>query len=220
MYLSAVKLLRDIKEKGTSRPLYNIDHKLVNTMELTGIPQNRPRVYLVGCYRSLMHPATSFDWPGPVPMTRLSAFLGPNKLDPAMPTNTYHMKNLLRLIPLIEKDTGDDPRRVMYALDLDTSETFSPKMFMKERSPCLTRSRCGQGSFFLSSWQRKMSMTELRKLQGFPSTLRRPVGVSERALSMMFGNAMTVPLLARIQRMVLGAAKLIDLDVIEDPVAK
>ena len=152
-------------------------------------------------------------------MIQISRSLGPNEAKAEMPTNKYHMKNIIRMYPLIHSQESEDPAKVMYVLDLDTSEEFSSKSFMKERSMCLTRSRCGNMGYWLSAWQRRMMLTDMRKLQGFP-VIRRPAGVTERHVRLMLGNAMCVPVLARVLRMVLGAAKLIDLNEVEDPVLK
>ena len=56
-------LLQGVERRG--KPLYHVEFKVVNTCELTGIPQNRPRVYILGAYKTLMqrHGVTEFTWP-------------------------------------------------------------------------------------------------------------------------------------------------------------
>ena len=60
-----------------------------------------------------------------------------------------------------------------------------------------------------------MTTSDISKLQGFPISIKRE-RATERQFRQMLGNAMTVPVLARIQRMVLGAAGFIDLAVTAD----
>ena len=62
-----------------------------------------------------------------------------------------------------------------------------------------------------------MTTADIQKLQGFPTSFRRG-SATDRQLRMMMGNAMSIPVLARIQRMVLAAAGYISLDDVCDPV--
>ena len=63
-----------------------------------------------------------------------------------------------------------------------------------------------------------MTTAETKKLQGFPPTLRKGTA-TERQFRMMLGNAMTVPMFAKLQRMLLGAIGKISLDDVPDPCA-
>ena len=109
---------------------------------------------------------------------------------------------------------NEDALNVMYAMDINSSPARR-ETIMREMSPTITRNRAQKSGFFLSTWRRMMSTAEMTKLQGFPY-LRRG-GVTEKQVCAMIGNAMTVPIIARLVRMLLGAIGLIDLDDVPDP---
>ena len=59
---------------------------------------------------------------------------------------------------------------------------------------------------------------ELKRLQGFPVTLQK-FPANDYQLRQMLGNAMTLPVLARVVRMVLAAAGFIDTEDVPDILA-
>ena len=104
---------------------------------------------------------------------------------------------------------------MMYCLDICASTSYGDTI-MIEKSPTLTRNRAGSGGYYLSAWSRMMTVTDICRLQGFPTSMKRGQATDRQFLEML-GNAMTVTVLARIQRMVLGAAGFLDLDEVCDP---
>jgi site-specific DNA-cytosine methylase len=198
------------------KPLYHIEYKVVNTCDLTGIPQTRPRLYIIGAHAHLLtkNGIKEFEWPGGVPMEKLSAFLGKNTLPECIPTNNTQVTNLVRLLEKIKDSANENPFRVMYALDLNHSQTYGDN-YQREKSPALTRSRAGSGGFYLSAYKRWMTTSDMMRLQGMPAKINKHTA-TPRQFNMMFGNAMTMPLLARLIRMVLGAAGIIDLAHVPD----
>lgn len=94
---------------------------------------------------------------------------------------------------------GKDP----FVGDLEASPRFGPTLTYNY-SPCLTRTRCGSGGYYLFHRGRKMLLSELFKLQGVPpGRIAAPKGVTQRQLAMMIGNSNDVVLLARIMSRVL-----------------
>ena len=83
------------------------------------------------------------------------------------------------------------------------------KLFSLERTPTLTKVRANAQGFFLLKYMRMTTTDELKRLQGFPVTLPK-FPASDSQLRQMLGNAMTLPVLARVVRMVLAAAGFID----------
>ena len=76
---------------------------------------------------------------------------------------------------------------------------------MKGISPCLTRSRAGSGGFWLSWQNRFMTTNEIIKLMGvWPDDVPENV-VSDRTLRLIAGNAIVVPVLARLLQALLQA---------------
>ena len=111
----------------------------------------------------------------------------------------------------------ENPSRVLFAMDIHGS-TGRPQSIFREMSPTLTRSRAATGGYFLTKYMRMQSTSEIARLQGFP--LLRRAGATDRQLRQMLGNAMTVPILARVSRMALAAIGLINLKDVPDPCIK
>ena len=61
-----------------------------------------------------------------------------------------------------------------------------------------------------------MTTSEIARLQGFPPDIKRG-SATDRQFRQMLGNAMTVSVVARVQRMVLAAAGFISLEDVPDP---
>ncbi len=211
---NVITILNNIEHHN--HPLYHVEWRVLNASEFTGIPQNRPRLFICGVYRSKMGKGT-LEWPRPVPMVRLSAFLAPNKLESWIPRSAAQLRKLIHGLEHTTEKNGENPANVMYAIDINSSENFGQSC-LREKIPALTRSRAGTGGFYLSSWGRMLSTEEMAKLQGIDMSRIKRHHVTHRQYCMMLGNAMSVPLLARLLRMVLGAAGYIDLEDVEDPV--
>ena len=96
----------------------------------------------------------------------------------------------------------------MWVIDVTPSETFG-KCYTLEKTPTITKTRANFQGFFLSKYMRMTTTDELKRLQGFPVSLSKGPA-SDSQFRSMLGNAMTLPVLARVMRMVLGAAGFID----------
>ena len=216
LFDKVINMLQNVSSRG--KPLYHVEWRVVNTFDIGGIPQNRERIYIAGMWKSLASNSKdiAFEWPGCVRPPKLSHFLKPNHEPTWMPTAKFHLENLLRLWNGVKENEGQDPADVMFCFDISASEKFCGK-WMKEKSPTITRARAGGGGYYLSAWKRMMSTSDICKLQGFPTTLKNG-GATDRQVRQMLGNAMTVTVVARIVRMLLGAAGYIDLDIVADPV--
>ena len=170
VFETLIKTLKEITCRGVAN--YFVEWKLVNTAEIGGIPQNRPRIYIAGVQRSLVGKNDfKFDWPGHVNAPKLSVFLKPNIAPTWNPTSEAAVASLLHLWTPIKEKEKKNPAKEMHCLDIGSSEEFAT--YMKEQSPTLTRTRCGAGGFFLSAWKRMMTTADIQKLQGFPTSLRR-----------------------------------------------
>lgn len=79
---------------------------------------------------------------------------------------------------------------------------------MKGVSPCLTKSRAGDCGYWLSWKNRLITTNEIVRLMGvWPEDIPHGI-VSDRSLRKMAGNAVVVPLLARLLKQLLDAADL------------
>lgn len=196
-----LRLLHGIEDEG--KPAYEIRYKILDS-HLNGLPQSRKRLYIVGWQRS--EQKHEFEWPEDLPSKGLKVFLertgtkgshDPAHLKKLMGSRVV-MQNYTTAMSNIKAEGGNvstDP----YVVDLHSSADHGGGRYMRDCSPCLTRSRCGSGGYFLAHKGRMMETTEMLKLQGFPlRRLRRPTCVSERQFRMMIGNAFSVPVIGRV----------------------
>ena len=96
----------------------------------------------------------------------------------------------------------------MWVFDVSPNETFG-KCYTFKKTPTITKVRASAQGFFLLKYQRMTTTDELKRLQGFPASLPK-FHATDAQMRQMLGNAMTLPVLARVMRMVLGAAGFID----------
>ena len=202
-FTDMIEHITSIKHYGER--VYHVEFQVLNTSEICGISQNRSRVYIVGAQKKLMN-AESFTWPGKVPMVRLSAFLVGNTGTLHLPTSWTALRNISTCIDDIIEGGGNVNQ--MWVIDVTPSETFG-KCYTLEKTPTITKTRANFQGFFLSKYMRMTTTDELKRLQGFPASLPK-FHATDNQLRYMLGNAMTLPVLARVMRMVLGAAGFIN----------
>ena len=93
---------------------------------------------------------------------------------------------------------GVDPRKTPVLVDVDCSPTFATFGINVART--LTRSRGAAGGPWVSTRGRRMTVSEMCRLQGF---LAREVpweaaGVTERQIGAMLGNSVAVPVIGAV----------------------
>ena len=201
-----IRRLRAINEDGEKA--YKVVWRVLNSKE-HGLPQNRPRVLIVGIKLSC-ETERKFTWPAPVPMKPLSKILGPR--DPlltshsrdTLPTSGVHLRNLMTLAMKVTQD-GGVVGKDYYVGDLQSGRGFGPTL-MKDVSPCLTKARCQGGGYWLFSHGRFMTVHEMLALQGVPPRrITVPANVSASKFKGMIGNAFDVNLFARVMLRLLPA---------------
>jgi site-specific DNA-cytosine methylase len=180
---------------------YYVTWRLVNTCDY-GLPQHRPRVYIIGLLRASMRPGVSkFAWPRPTRTCELASLLDRSALR-LMPTAPSAKRNLAKL--LAEVGRTNTPT----ALDIFASQ---PRAVIG-KVPCLTRTRAGAGGFYITGVGGLLTTKEMLRLQGLPDHFvdtARAAGISHRQLRQMIGNAMSVNVLVALLRSVMAA---LDLD--------
>lgn len=171
---------------------YHLCYKILNTSEITGIPQHRERIYLVCIKSKEVFDKFSLDFPQ-VEKRQISEFL-----EKDIPTKYYYTEasstwNLVKK-DVVKKDTIYQYRRV-YVRENKSNEC-----------PTLT-ANMGSGGHNVplildDHGIRKLTPRECFNLQGFPSSYKLPV-ISDSHLYKLAGNAVSVPVVQLIaQRLV------------------
>ena len=179
---------------------YFVTWRVVNAVNF-GIPQNRPRVFIVGLLRSAVS-QPSFPWPkpatrSPLPLTRFLCG-GAGVIRPLPGAGTVASGQLQRGLEAIRAEKGN-PRTTDYSLDIWSGRDYPGRM--TDRVPCITRTRGGAGGYYITSVRRLLTVEEMLNLQGLPLSYRavaRREGVSDRQLGMMVGNAIATNVLRAI----------------------
>ena len=174
---------------------YVVTWRVINTAD-HGVPQNRPRLYIIGMLRSALPKGkVAFKWPSPTGCKLLSSLLDPcSATEREQPKhNTVAAKNLKTLLQDLTAQ-GFPLGSVPYALDIFGSHPRT----MVGQVPCLTGTRAGCGGYWISTVGGMLTTPEMLRLQGLPEHLHRTAGmagVSERQLRQMIGNAISVNVL-------------------------
>jgi DNA-cytosine methyltransferase len=188
---------------------YRVHFTVLNTRE-QGLPQSRPRFYLVA-FLFMKKPFSFPEKIDPVPLARLLEAPGA----PAAGTTTHTCRALTRINAHVQaarhklEAKGLRPEACDVVLDIGASAAWGH--MMTDCSPCLTAQRCMQnGGHFLLRFNRLMTEKEVCRLQGIPDGrvdyLRAKVPKAKFLHAV--GNAMSSNVLARILAHALPAAGL------------
>jgi len=208
------RVMKELKEIGGGA--YEVECMPLSTQD-HGVPQSRPRVYIVGILKSAQSAQHKFQWPKALPKPSIEEFLDPIKgtvkltdLPPKTSGTAY--RNVTAKLKQLKKE-GIDPLNASYIIDCDSSDYRSS--MMRDRCMTITRSRA-QG-FWVTSRARRLTLDEMFRLQGMtPGRIVPPPGVSERQVAQMIGNAMSQNVLERLFSSLLPAAGLVS-RTLQDP---
>ena len=181
---------------------YEWQHKVLNTKDF-GVPQNCPRVFIVGILKSCKQRA--FNWPQHSTAISIDAFLdrqaGIVDLTRLPPAGSQARRKVVRsLTRLIEK--GIHPLRTAAVCACDNRRS----VMMIGAAPCLTASRAKTGGHWLLHRARKMSSDEMFRLQGLrPERWELPPGVKPSHMQFCVGNAISGNVIRLILCKVLAA---------------
>jgi DNA (cytosine-5)-methyltransferase 1 len=166
-----------LEQKG-----YHICYKILNTADITGIPQHRERIYIVCIKSKDIYDKFNLDFPR-IEKKKISEFL-----ENDVPSKYYYSDKSVTwdLIKssVLKKDTIYQYRRV-YVRENKSSEC-----------PTLT-ANMGEGGHNVpiildSIGIRKLTPRECFNFQGFPSSYKLP-NLSDSKLYKLAGNAVSVP---------------------------
>ena len=179
-----------------NRGAYHVDWKVLDTQE-HGVPQSRPRVYIVGVLKTaLPKDFQSFPWPEKLPLISIEPLLEEaerkptmNTLPPSYPTTPY--KGVKEVMDALHK-AKQNPLCRTFLIDIDASPKF--RSYMEDRVMCMTKSR--PSGFWISSRGRRMTVDEMLRLQGMERCFEQVV--SDKVLGAQIGNAMSQNILERL----------------------
>eukprot|EP00974_Lingulodinium_polyedra_P009413 900772-Lingulodinium_polyedra.AAC.1 len=190
--LALVEFLGSLKTQ-TKKRVYNVRWTVLDSSVVGGVPQHRPRLYIVAWKQKASAP--EFSWPGPIPMKPLSEVLDKTKpithIKDAIPKDgsATQIKNVTAFLKdLAEKNQC--PVEPQHLKDYIVNDGGTRVSAMHGKSPCLTASRGTSGGYWIPYLGRRMAVLELLRLQGMSGVT---VNISEGQMGKMAGNAFTQP---------------------------
>ncbi len=161
---------------------YHICHKILNTANITGIPQHRERIYIVCIKSKKIFDKFSLDFPK-IEKKKVSVFLENNIPEKYYYTDKSSTWNLVNS-SVVKTDTVYQYRRV-YVRENKSNEcpTLTANMGSGGHNVPLILDTIGI---------RKLTPRECFNLQGFPSSYVLP-NLSDSNLYKLAGNAVSVP---------------------------
>ena len=189
-----IKLLRQIQHHGQA--FYQVTWKVLNSRTHSGLPQNRPRVFIIGIAKHLLHSGVRFEWPPTVPKRPLALTLRRGRgRARELPEGQSALWNYYRMLLKIKHANGG---RRDYIGDLQTSSSRRVNV-MLDCCPCITKTRASAGGYYSFLRRRFLDLDDMFALQEVPrSRLQMPPTVSARQMGGMIGNAMHVHMVARL----------------------
>lgn len=176
-----------IKKNLTDRG-YHLCFKVLNTANITGVPQHRERIYIVCLKDKAVADKFNLDFPS-IPKQAISAMLQPTVAD------KYYYTDASSTWPLVsaeitKTDTVYQYRRV-YVRENKSNEC-----------PTLTANMGGGGHNVPlvkdARGIRKLTPRECFNFQGFPASYVMSAGMSDTNLYKLAGNAVSVPVVKLI----------------------
>jgi len=187
------RTLKTILENLSNRG-YHITHKILNTAEITGIPQHRERIYIVCMKQKDVYDKFNMDFPS-IPKKKISAYLESEIPEKYFYTNKSSTWDLLTE-NVTKSDTVYQYRRV-YVRENKSSEcpTLTANMGTGGHNvPIILDERKGNEG---RQGIRKLTPRECFNLQGFPAEYKLPE-LADSNLYKLAGNAVSVPVVQLI----------------------
>ena len=166
---------------------YHIRFKVLDTAEITGIPQHRERIYIVCIKSKDVFDKFTLDFPK-IPKAEITSLLEPNVADKYYYTDKSSTWELVKQ-SVIKRNTVYQYRRV-YVRENKSNEcpTLTANMGMGGHNVPLILDNKGI---------RKLTPRECFNFQGFPSSYKLP-NISDAKLYKLAGNAVSLPVVELI----------------------
>ena len=211
--------LRTIQDPSTGEAAYEVLWETCKS-EDAGLAQRRSRVYVVGAMKKWYGTTRGnpdFQWPPAEAPRPLEDFLdrapdgslmrGDGSIsDPSLLRGT-EMRNLLRMETQFE-ELGKDPAQ--YHIIVDVAASPSRAQLAVGMCPTITKHRGGLRGFYITSLNRRLSVSEMIRLQGAsPERFMAALDdIGHKAMGEICGNAMSPPVLTRILQSLLPSVGL------------
>ena len=154
---------------------YNIIHKILDTCKITGIPQHRERIYIVGFKDVNIYNSFNLDFPT-IALNPISSYL-----EQKVPEK-YYYTNKFKVYEKINTDIRENKNNVCPTLTANMGGGGHNVPLLKDEKGI-----------------RKLTPRECFNLQGFPSYYKLPE-IADSLLYKMAGNAITVTVANMIMR--------------------
>ena len=211
--MHALRTIRQSAADMDSEPFYTVRAKVLDTLD-HGLPQSRKRLYIVGISSAMLRcSGDPFTWPRRRRVALpLECFYDtrPRRQCHETVTSQTFRRNIDQTYRFFRSE-GIDPDSRHFILNIGNVPSESgPCHFTEGKVPCLTATRCAIRALYSSWLKRRLTITELARLQGCSSaseiTKDMLGNLSKHQAGKAIGNAMSAPVLALVLRQALLAA--------------
>ena len=146
---------------------YIVSWRVLNTADF-GLPQNRPRLYIIGIKHGVLQgrQLPPFQWPPSVGCVQLASVLKSCQVRKQPRPGTVAEKSLQMLL---QRELTEEMLKGSTPIALDI---FAPTArFMVGKVPCLTRTRAGCGGYWITGVDGLLTSREMLRLQRLPECL-------------------------------------------------
>ena len=201
------------------KPMYDIRVQVLNPRIHAGLPQNRPRIYIIGLERRYLTSRRKFRWPNPMPMRSIRSVLdkvvfgSASEVWAGKENQVTPQENFIGALDQIANDKLD-ANAVVGDLGGGWKKKYgkTSQHLTVGYSPCLTKTRCSQRQYFYFGHGQHhfLGGAEFLRLQGFDDKLKRPKEVTVEKFNGMIGNAWAVDVVERLCARIFVAVGLLE----------
>lgn len=187
-----LKELEGIKDSN-GKKAYNVHWEILNSKDFQ-VPQNRPRVYIVGQLRK--YAKTTFSFPKPLGEKKLKTILGKPSDKKIFPTAAGAKRRLGVAKEMIKKKVGANKQPIV--IDYGSIKPA----YRVNQMPCITARRGGECSYYITTLRRSINLKELIRAQGMDPNRIKQV-TNDSTLGKAVGNAWSQPVVEEILKKLL-----------------
>ena len=184
---------------------YHVCWRVLNTLDVGALPQNRERLYLVAIRQdSFLH---KFKWPKPLPTRPLSDILDASIRGAGTKDLSEAEQQTVLTCVAAAKQKGIDVKKELLIVDASAGPTINN--WCTNRVPCITRARAVAKGFYIVNLGRFTTMKELAMLQGWEFDRLNVPNIGKTWKGAAIGNGMTKPVLKAVLRSAVWSAGLV-----------